>query len=576
MYCLAADYISWFRLMSGALEDAIWALALVCFIHSALTSYHLYLLRRQSQRYLNEIARLNREKEDNQNERSSIQWENQVLREFVSAGDMAKASDVLLRHFAPNPARNFAALLRLEDAQFVIDRSRGLSKTSCRALALPLSDLKASTKGNVLVLNERDLRQTELWTHLTPDDRRKAHELMFFPIGSGPDLCGGILTTGLFPVNASREDQLEFTRRLLGSISGTVKQRLSLRKREHELRFTEELLQLRSLSDRTYSTPLEMVETYLAAVQSMLEADGASLFLPAVEGDIGWKTMVRCAPALSPNLLKHWEQHEIRLLDHCDQDLELQFFDVEDLKELGIETLIRSALVVPLLQKQRVAGFCCFGRRGDRAFEAPQRQLAVWAARHLGKTLVRLQSIADIKRQAQQDGLTELANRRTFDEQLDREIRVAQRAKIPCSLLLCDLDRFKTVNDTFGHQAGDEALRIIARLLHDISLRTPAGDRALTARYGGEEMAIILPGQGEHTAARTAEEIRTAVARETIWWQQLPIQVTISIGVATFPLHADSAADLLAIADEALYLAKANGRNSVYVAPIVSHSSPAN
>jgi diguanylate cyclase (GGDEF)-like protein len=569
----AADYFSWFRNASGALDEGLWALALVCFIHSALTSHHLYLLRRQTQGYISDIARLTKERDETQNQRSLIQLENQLLREFVSAGEMAKASDVLLRHFAPNTSRDFAALLRLEDSHFVIDRSRGLSKSSCRGWTLPMSDLHEPSQGDAIVLRERDLRPTGLWNHLSAEDRRKAQELHFFPIGTGASLCGGILTTALSPANFPREDQLEFARRLVGSLGGSVKQRFELRKREHDIRFTEELLQLRSLSDRTYSTPLEMVETYLAAVQSMLEADGASLFLPALEGESGWKTMVRSEPALSPPLIKRWEQHEARLLDHCDQDLELQVFDAEDLQARGIDTLIRSALVVPLVQNKRVAGLCCFGRHGDRPFESRQRQLAVWAAQHLGKTLIRLQSIADIKRQAQQDGLTELANRRTFDEQLDREIRVAQRAKIPCSLLLCDLDRFKTVNDTFGHQAGDEALKIIARLLYEISLKTPAGDRALTARYGGEEMAIILPGQGEDSATRVAEEIRRAVAHETIWWQQLPIQVTISVGVATVPIHAHSAADLLAAADEALYLAKATGRNSVCSAPIVSHTS---
>ena len=183
----------------------------------------------------------------------------------------------------------------------------------------------------------------------------------------------------------------------------------------------------------------------------------------------------------------------------------------------------------------------CFTRHGDEPFESPERQLAHWAAQHLGKTLIRLQSIADIKRQAKQDGLTELANRRTFDEQIEREIRVAQRAGVECSLLLCDLDRFKTVNDTFGHPAGDEVLRILARMLQDIARQTAAGERALTARYGGEEMAILLPGQGESAAVQVAETIRLAVAEKIIWWQQMPINVTTSIGVATFPAHGQTA-----------------------------------
>jgi diguanylate cyclase (GGDEF)-like protein len=352
-----------------------------------------------------------------------------------------------------------------------------------------------------------------------------------------------------------------------------MKQRLTLQKRENEIRFTEELLQLRSLSDRNYATPLDMVQTYVSAVQSMLEADSSALFVPTGDVGAGWKPMARCAPPLASTLSSRWEQHELLLLKQCDHDHELQALDGEALKELGIDTLIRSALLVPFVQHQQVAGFFCFARRGDRPFESPQRQLAVWAAQHLGKTLVRLQSITDIKRQAQQDGLTELANRRMFDEQLDREIRVAQRAKLPCTLLLCDLDRFKRVNDAHGHQAGDEVLRVVSRILHEKSLKTAASERAFTARYGGEELAVILPGQGEVVAVRVAEEIRKAVAQETVWWQQMPIQVTISIGVATFPTNARTAAELLALADEALYLAKASGRNRVCFAPLLPQPS---
>ncbi len=575
MYFFAAEFFSWFLAVGAAIKaGCLVALALICSIQYGLQMYYVCRNRRRTQHFQSEISHLAAERDDIRNDRLMTQWENQILREFVSASDVNKAGDLLLKHLAPNTSRDFAVLLRLEGLQFEIERSRGLSKASCGNWSLALGDLQELHQEEAVVLKDRELRRSPLWPRLSPEDRRKAEELYFFPLGAGSDLCGGILSTSLFPPSARKDQQLDLVLRLMGSIGGIVKQLLLMQQREHEMRFTAELLHLRSLSDHSYSSPLEMVQTYLSSVQSMLEADGATLFLPQNDGDARWKPAVRCEPGLTANLLPHWKAHELQLLEQCEP--ELQAYEAEALKELGIHTLMRAALLVPFLQNQQVAGFFCFARQSERPFELPQRQLAVWAAEHLGKTLVRLQSIADIKRQAQQDGLTELANRRTFDEQLDREIRVAQRAKLPCSLLLCDIDHFKAVNDTHGHQAGDEVLRVVARIFHEKALRTPAAERALTARYGGEEMAVILPGQAEVVAVRVAEEIRKAVAQESVWWQQMSIQVTISIGVATVPTHANTASDLLAVADEALYLAKASGRNRVCFAPIVSRTTPTN
>ena len=154
------------------------------------------------------------------------------------------------------------------------------------------------------------------------------------------------------------------------------------------------------------------------------------------------------------------------------------------------------------------------------------------------------------------DGLTEIANRRQFEQILDLEWRRAVRSGSPLSVILADIDNFKKFNDTNGHQIGDRCLRDVATLLDSIVQR--AGDQV--ARYGGEEFAAILPETDAEGAASIAERMRQAVeGLETDGGR-----VTVSFGVATIIAKDRSSADaLIAAADSALYDAKREGRNRV-------------
>ncbi len=161
-----------------------------------------------------------------------------------------------------------------------------------------------------------------------------------------------------------------------------------------------------------------------------------------------------------------------------------------------------------------------------------------------------------------QDGLTGIANRRHFDEAFDREWRRALRGRNPLSLVMVDIDFFKAYNDTYGHQAGDDCLKDVARLLKGYSRR--AGDFA--ARYGGEEFAVVLTGARADTAQRIAKDIRQGVEALQIPHANSPAGdvVTVSVGVATvMPGQGSAARELLRLADEALYEAKRAGRNRV-------------
>jgi len=180
----------------------------------------------------------------------------------------------------------------------------------------------------------------------------------------------------------------------------------------------------------------------------------------------------------------------------------------------------------------------------------------------------------ELKRLASIDYLTQLANRRTFDEVLSREWNRARREKTTLSVAMLDLDFFKHYNDHYGHTAGDECLRLIARALQK-PLRRPAD---FCARYGGEEFAVILPNTGPDGTLKILEDIRRAVMSLPICQESSPAAstITVSIGYTSIIPTASITPDMaINTADQALYKAKLQGRNRiVFHAPSYDRSDP--
>jgi diguanylate cyclase len=170
------------------------------------------------------------------------------------------------------------------------------------------------------------------------------------------------------------------------------------------------------------------------------------------------------------------------------------------------------------------------------------------------------QNLETVRNESLTDPLTTLANRKYFDDALARHIAEAAAAAEPLSLMLTDIDHFKTFNDTFGHLTGDQVLRLVA-----LSVKQNVKGQDIAARYGGEEFAVVLPRTALREAITVADQIRRAVMSKELMKRSTGEhlgRVTISIGVATHH-RGDTIASLIERADSCLYAAKRNGRNRV-------------
>lgn len=224
----------------------------------------------------------------------------------------------------------------------------------------------------------------------------------------------------------------------------------------------------------------------------------------------------------------------------------------------------RSAMVLPIVVRSRVLGIVSVtGRHDNGEFTADDMSRLRSFAGPLALALQRERASLDAEtfaRAAAVDPVSSLFNRRHFEARLEEEVQRASRHNMDLALVMLDLDDFKSVNDQYGHLAGDMTLRDIAEILHRSVRRFD-----VCARYGGEEFAILMPGAPSDMAAATAERIRARIAehRSAHAGGQ---RITVSVGVAS-AWRGVSGWELLAAADRALYVAKHAGKNQVYMRP---------
>lgn len=218
----------------------------------------------------------------------------------------------------------------------------------------------------------------------------------------------------------------------------------------------------------------------------------------------------------------------------------------------------KSFMALPLHLFGRLVGFVRASASEPDRFRAEDLRGAELACTLAGVSMENIQLFEKVNELAIKDGLTGLYTHRAFQSRLEEEILRSARSKVPFSLVMADIDHFKSYNDTFGHQAGDAVLKAVSEAIS-------GGVREIdfAARYGGEEFALVITAAGKDQAAAAAEKIRLALERLTFNFGGKASRVTASFGVAEFPAEASAAGQLVRVADERLFRAKQAGRNRV-------------
>jgi two-component system cell cycle response regulator len=251
----------------------------------------------------------------------------------------------------------------------------------------------------------------------------------------------------------------------------------------------------------------------------------------------------------------------------CERRRTLLVSEIDPEHEPGLSALLPMAsklIVCPLLLEGRAAGAVIL--EPSHRYRRAERRMVTMVERfcsHGALTLENAWLVEQLGAMASTDGLTGLANRRTFDASLEHELSRGDRTGGHVGLLMADIDHFKQVNDTHGHQAGDDILREVAAIM-----RRNCRDFDTVGRFGGEEFALVLPGMDEHAVVQAGERLRQLVESG-----DTSIPVTVSIGAAAAPPGLKQPGLLIAAADAALYRSKREGRNRVTATPLAASAT---
>lgn len=336
-------------------------------------------------------------------------------------------------------------------------------------------------------------------------------------------------------------------------------------KMQHLEQRNRQMLLLKHMADRflVCANHQEVYQVIRSTCRRLFDGQSGALYLPEIGGS-RLKQVVSWGDSLPKSALINWEdclalqnRHShmatSRSINRCRHNSWI------------VDT---NALCVPLIAQGETLGLLTLYSSSicNEDEWKIRQQLAETVARQVTMALSNLAMRSRLQRQALQDGLTGLYNRRYLDETLPRELRRAARRRQPLGLIMLDIDYFKAYNDTYGHDVGDLLLQAVGAFLQS-SVRA----EDIACRYGGEEFLLMLPGASQEEAQRRAEDIRQGIANLRVQSGNQSLgAVTVSLGVASFPRHGSSADELVHRADLALYRAKARGRNQVHLAEAVA------
>ncbi len=325
----------------------------------------------------------------------------------------------------------------------------------------------------------------------------------------------------------------------------------------------------------------QILNTTVTEVRQALQNERVIIF--RFDGDKEGEVLTEsCVQGCSSLLGNRYQDCCIKSLEKTDQVKSVADICTDNLsrchQELLIELQIRAYLVTPILHGQKMWGLLVAHQcSSPRKWQVWEQELLVSLAAQLAIAIQQSELYHqleivnhELKYLANFDSLTGIANRRYFDEYLQMQWYQLSQEQAPLSVILCDLDFFKPYNDTYGHLAGDRALREVAQAICK-AMRYPTD---LVARYGGEEFAIVLPKTGVAEAILIAQNIQTQIEKLQIIHSGSSVgyYMTCSLGIGmVIPSKKINSKQLIEIADQGLYQAKAQGRNQ-YVVSSLSHS----
>jgi diguanylate cyclase (GGDEF)-like protein len=400
----------------------------------------------------------------------------------------------------------------------------------------------------------------------------KIGSLLAVPVKQG-DAVGGILVADRLEIQSLTGNEAELLEAFAELAAESIRWILASSSREElAAEFKAVYMVSKNLAD--LDQPLAVHRHLVQSARNLVPVEGAGVAMIddgqtryVVETGYGWiQDFVGREVGLSERTWTAWtlrsngEPFTLDVAGHRDR------MPIVVLDEGGgrAESLMAIALKTG---SRNIGALILTGRRG--AFDMVTLRVLGLLCNHAAAILWKIRILEQIERVAARDGLTGLYNRRTFDDYLSRTLAVEERRDGRFAVILLDIDHFKKLNDTYGHPAGDAALKNTARVL-ERQLRK--GDQA--ARYGGEEFVVILPGADEDGALHIAERVRRALEKDQLVFEGARISVTASLGVAVWPADGKDTTTLLASVDRALYAAKQGGRNQVSVASRLPQVTP--
>ncbi|SFJ36220.1 GGDEF domain-containing protein [Planctomicrobium piriforme] len=402
-----------------------------------------------------------------------------------------------------------------------------------------------------------------------------------FPCEAAGAHCGWLLVSRVPNLTADSAADQSLIAKLCGSLAlptesdaGNSVDRAGF----EEIRLVRDMLQLRTLTDEEFTTPEEMLQEFLARLAVMTGFERATLYA-ANENDAAthpsierWTWGGRSIPA---TLAPAWDENELRLLTQFRHTAQRPLWLDHTILQ-GAETQVfQTALLIRVSETNFPDGLLLLVSREELPRRSATEELVDWSAQFLPNSFDKALARQQVEERARRDGLTQLANRQTFDSEIQKQLHACSLLKTTCSLLLIDVDHFKRINDNYGHLAGDDVLRTTATLISQAMQQQRVTDRPLVARYGGEEFAVLLPDCPTVGARRIAEQLRSEIESTLFHVDGSTLQLTISIGVAETTHTTSTAVELIRAADEALYAAKHEGRNRVVVAAAKQNIRPA-